>query len=226
MRGADYLAAWGFSLDDLNATWQRQPAHRPGEAGRFLRYGAVEWGQISVAAAARAEILTVHLDAKLIPVTMYSRSAVVGGRERDGFLNFGALEELTSQGATVIAANVEEYLPEARSCAAELEEHFDMAVEAHVFSTPAQAPGIPIHADGEENFLLQLHGEKRWELWRPQRAAKIHYSREELGNPSCEILLTAGDVLYIPLGWPHHGRAGTKGSSHITYQILPSENQD
>jgi len=36
------------------------------------------------AAAARADILTVHRDRALVPVSAYSRSAVIGGAERDG----------------------------------------------------------------------------------------------------------------------------------------------
>jgi ribosomal protein L16 Arg81 hydroxylase len=54
----------------------------------------------------------------------------------------------------------------------------------------------------------------------------MHYKRAELGAPSLDKVLTAGDALYIPMGWPHHGRAGEVGSLHNTYQLLPSEDPD
>ena len=223
MNGADYLSSWGFTPGELDEIWQRRPSRSPGQPGRFRGCGAVEWEEVSIAAAARAEILTVHLDGVLVSASTYSRRAVIGGHERDGLLDSSALDELVGRGATIIAANVEEYLPAAGSCALELGERFDTYAEAHVFATPPKVPGIHAHADGEDNFLLQLQGEKRWEVWPPQQEAKMHYERSELGAPSLDIVLTAGDALYIPMGWPHHGHAGEVGSLHITYQVLPSE---
>jgi hypothetical protein len=221
MTGRKYLAAWGFGPGEVGRAWRSCSLHTKGEPDRFHGCGAVGWDELMAAAAARADILTVHRDRALVPVSAYSRSAVIGGAERDGPLDGDALAGLLGEGATVIVANVDQYMTAARACAAALSGHFAATVEAHAFRTPPGAPGIPAHADGEDNFLLQLSGRKRWQLWRPPAVDRVHYALAELGDPAAEILLEEGDALYIPRGWPHHGCAGLSGSFHVTYQILP-----
>jgi hypothetical protein len=221
MNGSGYLSAWGFSAENITAMWHARPLRTAGADGRFRDHGAVAWDELAAAAAARAEVLAVHHNGAILPVSAYSRSAVVAGAEREGLLDSKALEKLTDAGATVIAANVEQYITHAGSCASALGRHCAASVEAHAFRTPPQAPGIPAHSDGEDNFLLQVHGQKQWQLWQPPTQAKMHYNPAELGDPDVDIVIEAGDALYIPPGWPHHGCAGPAGSFHITYQVLP-----
>lgn len=220
--GPDYLSAWGLTPDEISLAWHRFPLCTHGRTDQAMDHGGMQCSEIMAATAARAELITIHHNGTLISAASYSRSAVIGGIERDGLLDSDALHRLIAAGATLVAGNIEEYTIPASTCVAALSRHFVAEVEAHAFRTPPGAPGIPIHADGEDNFLLQITGQKRWQIWSRPLATKIHYSRAELGNPEVELVLEPGDVLYIPLGWPHHGRAGPTGSFHITYQILPA----
>jgi len=74
----------------------------------------------------------------------------------------------------------------------------------------------PPHTDKQDVFVLQSAGAKRWRVFEPpppeRRPAadplargKAHdaLSLEELGEPVIDTVLTPGDVLYMPAGWPH-----------------------
>ncbi|OLP83380.1 Bifunctional lysine-specific demethylase and histidyl-hydroxylase NO66 [Symbiodinium microadriaticum] len=66
----------------------------------------------------------------------------------------------------------------------------------------------PAHHDEVEVFMLQLEGAKRWRLHRcPKgplpRSYCWDYKEEELGPPLMELVLEAGDLLYLPRGTVH-----------------------
>ena len=72
--------------------------------------------------------------------------------------------------------------------------------------------GVGPHFDSYDVFLLQGHGQRRWQIsaqqdlrLQPDRPLKIlsHFKAEE------EWLLNPGDMLYLPPGCAHHGVAET-----------------
>lgn len=79
--------------------------------------------------------------------------------------------------------------------------------------------GIGYHAGHEDGFIVQLHGRRRWELWRPELRLSHYYRQlyhdawvrecpplpEPPGPPNFVAELSAGDALYTPPMWGHRG---------------------
>lgn len=76
----------------------------------------------------------------------------------------------------------------------------------------------PIHFDFVPNVYAQLVGQKRWRLWRPERALQPKFAGlggfamsnldvgdgpDAAGPPDLDITLEAGDVLLLPANWWH-----------------------
>jgi 50S ribosomal protein L16 3-hydroxylase len=78
------------------------------------------------------------------------------------------------------------------------------------FATPGGSVGP--HVDQYDVFLLQAHGQRRWEIDTDPNADKAFREKTELKllenfTPSIAWTLQPGDMLYLPPGVPHHGEA-------------------
>jgi hypothetical protein len=99
------------------------------------------------------------------------------------------------------------------------------AVGANAYLTPANAQGFGIHYDDHCAIVIQLGGSKNWTVFAPQeelpttRCEKL-IPRAALGEPLLEASLQAGDVLYIPRGFPHYAQSGSESSLHITLSLF------
>ena len=77
-------------------------------------------------------------------------------------------------------------------------------------SYAAPGGGVGPHYDSYDVFLLQGFGRRRWKIG-PARGAKTvdgNFLRQLAGfRPEAEMILDAGDMLYLPPGWGHDGVA-------------------
>jgi len=78
------------------------------------------------------------------------------------------------------------------------------------------APGgsVGAHVDQYDVFLLQAHGQRRWEIDADPNADRSFREKTELKllqnfTASNQWTLEPGDMLYLPPGVPHHGEAVT-----------------
>eukprot|EP00965_Chrysotila_dentata_P003675 120408-Pleurochrysis_carterae.AAC.2 len=106
---------------------------------------------------------------------------------------------------------------------------------ANVYLTPHSSQTAPLHADDRDVLIIQTHGSKDWDVWRPPHWAQtlpfadeqlgkdgLHVSEAELGAKMLRRTLCVGDVLYIPRGAPHAAIAAPLASScslHVTIAI-------
>lgn len=103
-------------------------------------------------------------------------------------------------------------------------------VQVNLYLTPPNAQAFEPHFDWMDGFILQIHGNKHWDVFdtavmqpRPDMRFKPSTSdMQALGEPLAELHLTAGDVLYIPAGYVHAAQTkqvqGSPGSSlHLTF---------
>ena len=75
---------------------------------------------------------------------------------------------------------------------------------------------------------MQLEGTKRWRLYdRPDAATcpsadrTTEFGRHDLGAPTQELVLSPGDLLYLPRGVVHEALAQTEGHSlHLTFSTF------
>jgi ribosomal protein L16 Arg81 hydroxylase len=77
------------------------------------------------------------------------------------------------------------------------------------YIAPAKGLGLGPHHDETEIFTLQISGSKRWRLYHNVVAdVPGLYDPSDLGEPTHDITLEAGDLLYLPGGLVHDVAAG------------------
>jgi bifunctional lysine-specific demethylase and histidyl-hydroxylase NO66 len=92
-------------------------------------------------------------------------------------------------------------------------------VGANYYLSPREAQGFRCHVDDHDVFILQLHGSKQWRIGSPSYELPLAGSRRDAPATIVEpvdLTLAAGDVLYIPRGFPHEGKTSTASSLHLT----------
>jgi Cupin superfamily protein len=119
---------------------------------------------------------------------------------------------------------------------------FGFPTNCNVYVTPPGcAVSVPPHTDRQDVFVLQTEGYKRWKVFAPPKrqpgGGRDPLDRgkqgdvltlEELGPPLIDTVIGPGDVLYVPVGFPHttdtlntgdacqHSGGGEKVSVHLT----------
>ena len=73
-----------------------------------------------------------------------------------------------------------------------------MQVGSNVYMTPSGAQGLAPHHDDVDVFVLQTQGRKKWKLYEPFTELASQHSndiqRDDLGEPTHEIILSPGDM--------------------------------
>ncbi|CAN1342689.1 Ferrochelatase-2, chloroplastic [Linum perenne] len=109
------------------------------------------------------------------------------------------------------------------------------SVGANLYLTPPQSQGLACHFDDHCVFVCQLLGAKQWTTYPPsmqlprlydQLDGKLGSHAECLLDGCRKFLLSVGDILYIPRGYPHEACTGdpsadvvTNFSLHLTFGI-------
>lgn len=93
---------------------------------------------------------------------------------------------------------------------------------ANLYCTPKGAKTFPKHFDTHEVFIAQTEGKKTWHIWNPdyrnpRRGDK--FSGDASLPPDYIITVGAGDILYIPRGFPHAAASTDELSIHITFGL-------
>jgi ribosomal protein L16 Arg81 hydroxylase len=97
-------------------------------------------------------------------------------------------------------------------------------VVANGYLTPPNCQGFDIHYDDHCVLIIQLKGNKNWIVYPPLEDYPIErcrhpLSHENLERALIEKTLAAGDVLYIPRGFPHKAHCTDENSLHITLSL-------
>lgn len=103
----------------------------------------------------------------------------------------------------------------------QLEEALGVPVQANAYYTPRGSQGFAVHHDTHDVLVLQVAGEKRWHLADPLLELPLKHQRfsSDLGEPAAggdELVLRAGDTLYLPRGWLHSAETSATDSLHLT----------
>jgi hypothetical protein len=94
----------------------------------------------------------------------------------------------------------------------------------NAYYTPRAAQGLPVHHDTHDVFVLQVSGEKRWLVYEPALELPLRNQKysAELGGPGepvHDLVLRAGDMLYLPRGWLHEALTSDTDSLHLTVGV-------
>ncbi len=105
-----------------------------------------------------------------------------------------------------------------------LEQALGLGVQANAYYTPRGSQGFAVHHDTHDVLVLQIAGEKRWLLYEPLLELPLKHQRYstalgEHGDPTDDVVLRAGDTLYLPRGWLHQAETSSSDSLHLTIGI-------
>ena len=206
--------------------WERKPLLVPrDEEGRFLDL-------LSIAEVER-RVTAGGLRHPAFRVVKEDTKIVLGDYAEDipwtptSFSGSAQVERVASQfegGATIVLQALQLQHPPLAEFCRELERELAHPVQANAYYTPSSAQGFKVHHDTHDVLCLQVEGEKRWLVYPPVLELPLKnqkYSPElgEPGEPVMDVLMRAGDTLYLPRGWLHQAMTSDTASLHLTVGI-------
>ncbi|MCC9309745.1 cupin domain-containing protein [Kitasatospora sp. RB6PN24] len=128
--------------------------------------------------------------------------------------------QLVADGYTMKYQRLEDFDDAIRAEVHELQAHFGLVTTAYGFITPAESRGLSFHRDASHVVVIQLEGHKAWNIVRPSGAADPNAGLEsDPQGEHIDFVLSPGDLLYLPHGWPHCARTASGRSVHLTFTI-------
>jgi hypothetical protein len=130
------------------------------------------------------------------------------------------------------------YHPPLVEFAQRLSRELGYAARINAYITPPDAQAVDVHFDIQDVFVLQIEGEKEWHIQAPAIEKPIATEEwHEMGRSRREsllrqapaassLLLTPGDVLYLPRGYLHEARATDSTSVQLTVAVMTMTRYD
>ncbi len=178
----------------------------------------------------RTPFLRMTRDGNVIPSARYTRSGGAGAEISDQIADDKVLAEF-SAGATLVLQGLHRTWEPIEIFAVALTEQLGHPVQVNAYVTPPMSQGLTPHYDVHDVFLLQFAGRKHWRVhqpvltsplreqsWQKRQSAVVARARE---LPLLDIILEAGDVLYLPRGYIHAATSLDEISGHLTIGIHP-----
>ena len=174
----------------------------------------------------RYPAIKIVKSARNVPLNDYARQIKLGSYASDGLIDMDLVADAYRKGGTVVVQLMEKSFVNLAVFSEALGAFFQTGVAVHGFLTPPGAQGLGAHYDTASAFLIQLRGSKRWRLFgleveAPTPDQTFDASKPIKGEPLDEIMLRAGDVVYIPRGLPHEGLTVDEESLHLTVVVAP-----
>ncbi|MBP5891991.1 JmjC domain-containing protein [Streptomyces scabiei] len=159
------------------------------------------------------------------PAIYYTDSVSPRGQSIS-MVNMRSLGRLLGEGATVIMDQANVFDPTMEVACRALQWWSRERVQVNAYLTTNDASGFPLHWDDHDVVIVQLAGEKEWEVRATSRAVPMYRDADPNSTPSDEIiwsgLMRSGDVMHIPRGHWHQATrtgSGSGKSLHVTFGI-------
>jgi ribosomal protein L16 Arg81 hydroxylase len=127
------------------------------------------------------------------------------------------------EGSTIFLGSLHQrWAPVAKLCR-DVEVELCHLVGATAVLSPKGAQGLSSHYDAADVFVIQLEGEKKWQIFQPLCHLPLEgraLSDAELeGVPAQVVHLRQGDVMYVPRGLPHYAFTSEHNSLHLSLYV-------
>jgi len=145
-------------------------------------------------------------------------------RRPDGSLDLVRVRSSLAEGYTIVVNGVEQYVRRIGTLAHSIEVELNFPTRVNAYVTPPGSTGFVPHYDPHDVLVLQVRGSKTWHLSTDADIPPHLMQRGEgavaAGLPlPVEVLLEAGDVLYLPRGRVHAAETHSEQSIHFTVGI-------
>lgn len=132
-----------------------------------------------------------------------------------------AIYEAYHEGYSLVV-RAEKVAPAIATLCRDIEEQLHHPVMSEVFSTPKGSQGSLLHTDQQDVFVLQISGTKNWKVFAPPASPSSIPLHEQVGEPLVDVSVQAGEMLYVPRGFPHEACTEPECSSlHISVGVYP-----
>ena len=176
----------------------------------------------------RTPFLRVAKDGTTLPDRTFTGPGGVGAGIADQ-VSDDKLVRLFGDGSTIVLQALHRTWPPILALCQSLAAELGHPVQANAYVTPPQNQGFSDHYDVHDVFVLQIEGQKRWQIhapvlesplrdqpWTDRRAAVAERAAEK---PLIEAVLSPGDCLYLPRGFLHAAQALGGTSIHLTIGV-------
>jgi hypothetical protein len=144
---------------------------------------------------------------EIVPVSAYVESFNDIGRTRYRF-NKAAVYEHLRKGATIVYNRINNE-PLVDAIAKQIAQFVQAQTVVSGYLAFGSDASFKNHWDTRDVFAVQLMGKKHWSLYAPNFEMPLYMQQSkdvnvpEPQHPDTEVVLEAGDMLYIPRGWWH-----------------------
>jgi len=157
----------------------------------------------------------------------YLTAAVTRRGQSLPLANMDRVGQLLQSGCTLVLDALDSFDPTMEVACRALQWWSRELVQVNTYLTTNTADGFTLHWDDHDVVILQLAGEKSWEVRDRSRPVPMYRDAEPNQEPSQEIVwsgtLQAGDVIHIPRGYWHQATRADKGegfSLHFTFGFV------
>ena len=176
----------------------------------------------------RTPFVRVAQDGTTLNSSRYTGGGGVGAGVADQVSDVH-LAQLFADGATIVLQGLHRTHSPIIDFSQQLGAELGHPVQVNAYLTPPQSQGFSSHYDVHDVFVLQIAGEKRWQIHEPVLRAPLrdqpwtdHRVAVELaarGEPLIDEVLRPGDALYLPRGFLHSAVALGETSAHLTFGV-------
>jgi hypothetical protein len=165
--------------------------------------------------------IDVHPEAFVLPqVTRRGQSL--------SLINMDRLGRLIQAGCTLVLDAVDLFDATMEVACRALQWWSSELVQVNTYLTTGSAAGFDLHWDDHDVIVVQLAGEKSWEVRGQRRIAPLYRDAEPNSEPSADIVwsgtMQTGDVMHIPRGYWHQATRTDCGdcgySLHVTFGFM------
>ncbi|WP_248783774.1 cupin domain-containing protein [Actinoalloteichus caeruleus] len=136
--------------------------------------------------------------------------------------------QLLRSGCTVVLDALDTFDPTMEIACRALQWWSRELVQVNTYLTTASASGFSLHWDDHDVVIVQIAGEKSWEVRGLSRVAPMYRDAEANIEPSQQTIwagtLRPGDVMHIPRGYWHQATRADKEASgyslHLTFGFV------
>ncbi len=178
--------------------------------------------------ALRTPFLRMAREGRTLEPSTYTLGGGVGATIGDQVSEDLVLRHF-AEGATIVLQALHRTWPPVAAAAQDLAADLGHPVQVNAYVTPPQNRGFDDHYDVHDVFVLQVSGEKHWQVrppviesplrdqpWTENRDA---VRRAAQAPPTIDAVLAPGDCLYVPRGWLHSATALGGTSIHLTMGV-------
>lgn len=170
-------------------------------------------------------VIRLIKNGKIISESRYTELTTKRRQATSRQISISKLVEFCNSGATMTFNGLNNYSVELSDYCKKISTELNEATQINCYLTQKGNQGFEPHFDHHEIFIIQVQGEKEWDLFGKAEAFPIPTSQYyDQGKPDFEnkrsYQLASGDVLYIPRGMWHQAKTINSSSLHLTLNVM------